>query len=113
MYRAWIVAIALFGVLFSAPLLASDRASAASTTGTVRIVYPLTGAALGIEGTRVQLSVSNFVLDPNNVPCVAADHGRIRLYVDDTFVQETSNSTTSLSSLGPTNIKLGSQLVCT
>ena len=50
MYRAWIVAIALLGVLFSAPLLASDRASAASTTGTVQIVYPLSGAALGIKG---------------------------------------------------------------
>ena len=113
MRRAWIVAVALLGVVFSAPLLASDRASAASTTGTVQIVYPLNGAALGIEGTRVQLSVSNFVLDPNNLPCVATDHGRIRLYVNDTFVQETSNSTTSLPSLAPTDIKLGAQLVCT
>src|SRR3989440_12125176 len=113
MFRAWIVAVALLGVLLSAPLLASERASAASTTGTVQIVYPLTGAAVGIEGTRVQLSVSNFVLDPNNVPCVATDHGRIRLYVDDTFVQETSNSTTSLPYLTPTDIKLGAQLVCT
>src|SRR5256884_6342185 len=113
MYRAWIVAIALFGVLFSAPLLASDRASAASTTGTVQIVYPLSGAALGIEGTRVQLSVSNFVLDPNNLPCVATDHGRIRLFVNDAFVQETTNTTTSLPSLAPTDIKLGAHLGCT
>src|SRR5438552_365801 len=113
MYRAWIVAVALLGVVFTAPLLATDRASAASTTGTVQIVYPVSGAALGIQGTRVQLSVSNFVLDPNNLPCVATDHGRIRLYVNDTFVQETSNSTTSLPSLAPTDIKLGAQLVCT
>src|SRR2546427_631935 len=113
MYRAWIVAIALLGVLFSALLLASDRGSAASTTGTVQIVYPLSGAALGIEGSRVQLSVSNFVLDPNSLPCVATDHGRIRLYVNDAFVQETTNTTTSLPSLAPTGIKLGAQLVCT
>src|SRR5439155_1244183 len=41
------------------------------------------------------------------------DHGRIRLYVSDTLVQETTNTTTSLPSLAPTDIKLGAQLVCT
>src|SRR5205823_11918655 len=113
MHRAWILGLVLFAVFLSAPLFASGRATAASTTGTVQIVYPLNGAALGIEGTRVQLSVSNFVLDPNNLPCVATDHGRIRLYVNDTLVQETTNTTTSLPSLAPTDIKLGAQLVCT
>src|SRR5438132_14160861 len=59
MHRAWILGLVLFAVFLSAPLFASGRAAAASTTGTVQIVYPLNGAALGIEGTRVQLAVSN------------------------------------------------------
>jgi len=99
--------------LLSSPLFASDRAAAAGTTGTVQIVYPLNGAALGIEGTRVQLKVSNFVLDPNSVPCVATDHGRIQLFVNDVFVQETSDTNTSLPSLSANDTKIGAQLVCT
>ena len=113
MHRAWILGLVLFAVFLSAPLFASGRATAASTTGTVQIVYPLNGAALGIEGTRVQLAVSNFVLDPSALPCVATDHGRIRLYVNDVFVRETSEANTSLPSLAASDTKIGAQLVCT
>src|SRR5436190_753752 len=113
MHRAWILGLVLFAVFLSAPLFASGRAAAASTTGTVQIVYPLNGAALGIEGTRVQLAVSNFVLDPSALPCVATDHGRIRLYVNDLFVRETSEANTSLPSLAASDTKVGAQLVCT
>ena len=113
MHRAWILGLVLFAVFLSAPLFASGRAAAASTTGTVQIVYPLNGAALGIEGTRVQLAVSNFVLDPSALPCVATDHGRIRLYVNDLFVRETSEANTSLPSLAASDTKIGAQLVCT
>src|SRR5439155_1570001 len=113
MHRAWILGLVLFAVFLSAPLFASGRAAAASTTGTVQVVYPLNGAALGIEGTRVQLAVSNFVLDPSALPCVATDHGRIRLYVNDVFVRETSEANTSLPSLAASDTKIGAQLVCT
>ncbi len=113
MHRAWLVGIAFVVIAFSAPLLAAGQAAAASTSGTVQIVYPKTGASLGIEGTRVQLQISNFILDPNSVPCVQTNHGRIRLYVDDVLVQETSDTNTSLASLLSSNTKLGSQLVCT
>src|SRR5437016_2520047 len=113
MHRAWILGLVLFAVFMSAPLFASGRAAAASTTGTVQIVYPLNGAALGIEATRVQLSVSNFVLDPSALPCVATDHARIRLYVNDVFVRETSEANTSLPSLAASDTKIGAELVCT
>jgi len=113
LHRAWLIAVIVVGVAFSV-VLSSDRALAASTTGTVRIVYPLSAASLGVEGTRVQLSVSNFVLDPNVSPgCADPTHGRARLYLNDVFVQETSDTNTSLTSLATTHTKLGAQLVCT
>lgn len=113
MHRPWLIGFALVAIAFSAPLFASDHAAAASTPGTVQIAYPLNSAALGVAGTRVQLKVTNFVPDPNSGPCVLTDHGRIRLYLNDASVQETSDTNTSLTQLLPSHTKLGAQLVCT
>lgn len=108
-----LVGFVLIAIALSAPLFVADRGKAAPTTGTVQITYPLTGASLGVAGTRVQLRVTNFVLDPNVIPCGLTDHGRIRLYVNDALILETSDTNASRSSLTLSDTRLGVQLVCT
>ena len=112
-HRALLVGSLLVAALF-ASVLASGSASAALTTGSVAIVFPLENSVVSTAGTRVRLELTDFTLDPNNTPCLAAsNNGRVRLYVDDVFMKETSDANTSLDFIPMGSTKIGAELICT
>ena len=112
-HRALLVGSLLVAALF-ASVFASGSASAALTTGSVEIVFPLENSVVSTAGTRVRLELTDFALDPNNTPCLAAsNNGRVRLYVDDVFMKETSDANTSLDLIPMGSTKIGAELICT
>ncbi len=80
----------------------------------VQILAPLADQTVSSEGIRLDISVSNFTLEPV-VPgrLNEANHGHYNVYVNDSWMAENSNNTLDFDDFsdGPGPRKLGVQLV--
>ena len=113
-HRAWLLGLVLVLVALSAPLFASQPASGASTTGTVKIAFPLNNAIVSTAGTRLQFELTDFTLDPSGAACVvSSNNGFIRVFLDDIAVMDVYEANASLPSVPTATTKIGAQLICT